>query len=40
MKLSLTDMSFNDLKNSEDLEDNPRDGPALNDLTNEVSAAN
>jgi hypothetical protein len=29
-------MSFNDLKNSGDLEDNP----ALNDPTNEVSAAN
>jgi len=33
-------MSFNDLKNSGDLEDNPRNGPALNDPMNKVSAAN
>jgi hypothetical protein len=32
-------MSFNDLKNSGDPEDNPRNGPASNDPTNEVSAA-
>jgi hypothetical protein len=34
-------MSFNDLKkNSKDLDDDPMNGPAMNNPTNEVSATN